>query len=197
MKTPYTFVFFGIVGSGKGTQIDLLQKYLKQKDDSLDIVYAYPGSEYRKLVSEDYYTGQIVKKTIEKGYLQPNFLTDALVVNHLAFSIKENSILIFDGYPRTLEQSSTFEKILKYYERSNVKIVYIELSKDEATRRMKLRARADDTDEGITQRFDEYMNNVIPAMNYFKEKDGYTLYTINGEQSIEDVHKELITKLGL
>lgn len=197
MNKPLTFIFFGIVGSGKGTQIELLQKYLKEKDSSFDSVYAYPGSEYRKLVSEGYYTGQIVKTTLEKGYLQPNFLTNALVINHLAFSMKENSCLIADGYPRTVEQSQTFEEVLKYYSRADVKVVYIELSKEEATKRMKLRARADDTDEGIAQRFDEYMNNVIPAMNYFKDKPGYTLYTINGEQSIEDVQKELIAKLGL
>ena len=33
-------------------------------------------------------------------------------------------------------------------------------------------------------------------MNYFKGKDGYTIYTINGEQSIEDVHKDIIKALG-
>lgn len=197
MNTSQTFVFFGIVGSGKGTQIELLQKYLKEKDSSFDSVYAYPGNEYRKLVGEGYYTGQIVKTTLEKGFLQPDFLTNALVVNYLAFSMKENSCLIADGYPRTLDQAQMLEDVLKYYNRTNVHIVYIELSKEEATKRMKLRGRADDTDEGIAQRFDEYMNNVIPAMNYFKDKAGYTIYTINGEQSIEDVHKELISKLGL
>lgn len=197
MNKPLTFIFFGIVGSGKGTQIEILQKYFKEKDPSFESVYAYPGSEYRKLVSEGYYTGQIVKTTLEKGYLQPNFLTNALVINHLAFSMKEGACLIADGYPRTVEQSQTFGEVLKYYSRSDVKVVYIELSKEEATKRMKLRARSDDTDEGIAQRFDEYMNNVIPAMNYFKEKDGFTLYTINGEQSIEEVQKELISKLGL
>jgi adenylate kinase len=197
MKTPQTFIFFGIVGSGKGTQIELLQKYLKEKDSSFESVYAYPGNQYRKLIGEGHYTGQIVKTTLEKGYLQPDFLTNALVINHIAFSMKENSCFIADGYPRTIKQSESFEEILKYYGRDTAHVVYIELSKEEAIKRMKLRGRSDDTDEGIAQRFDEYVNNVIPAMNYFKDKPSYTMHTINGEQSIDDVHKELISSLGI
>ena len=33
-------------------------------------------------------------------------------------------------------------------------------------------------------------------MNYFKNKEGYEIYTINGEQSKEDVFKDIINKLG-
>lgn len=197
MNTPHTFIFFGIVGSGKGTQVELLQKYLKEKNLAEDVVFASPGVAYRKLVSDGYYTGGIVKTTLEKGYLQPNFLTNGLVVNNLAFSMKENSTVIADGFPRTVEQSRTLEEILEYYGRTNTHIVYIELGKDEAIKRMKLRGRSDDTDEGIAQRFDEYVNNVIPAMNYFKDKAGYTIHTINGEQSIEQVHEDIIKALAL
>ncbi len=194
---PYTFVFFGIVGSGKGTQVELLQKYLKDKNLTDDFVFVSPGNQYRKLISEGIYTGQIVKTTLEKGFLQPDFLTTGLVVSVLAFDMKENSCLFADAYPRTVSQAQSFEEIMKYYGRDDIKVVYIELSKEEATKRMKLRARSDDTDEGIAKRFDEYVNNVIPAMNYFKDKAGYTLYTINGEQTIEEVHQELINKIGL
>ena len=48
----------------------------------------------------------------------------------------------------------------------------------------------------MAQRFDEYESNVTPGMNYFKNKAGYTIYTINGEQSVENVHKDIIKALG-
>jgi len=86
---------------------------------------------------------------------------------------------------------------MKFYQRDEIKVIYIELGKEEAVKRMKLRGRADDTDEGIANRFDEYVNNVIPSMNYFEDKKGYKIYKINGEQSIDDVHKELIKTLEL
>jgi len=86
--------------------------------------------------------------------------------------------------------------MMKFYKRNDIKVIYIEVGKEEAIKRMMLRGRHDDTKEGIAKRFDEYKNNVIPAMNYFKDKKDYTIYTINGEQSVEDVHKDIINKLG-
>ncbi|HUC88798.1 MAG TPA: nucleoside monophosphate kinase [Candidatus Paceibacterota bacterium] len=194
---PYTFIFFGIVGSGKGTQAELLQKYLKEKNLSDDVLCTSVGAEYRKIIESGSYTSTIIKDILEKGYLQPDFLTISLFTNILTTNLKENTSLIADGFPRTIPQSEAFEKAMKFYNRGDVKVIYIELSKEEAVRRMKLRGRTDDTDEGIANRFDEYVKNVIPSMNYFKGKDGYTIYTINGEQSIPDVYKELISKLGI
>jgi adenylate kinase len=197
MNKPYTFVFFGIVGSGKGTQVSLLNEYLKAKNSVYENVYAYPGGEYRKQVENKTYTGGFVKDSMEKGYLQPDFLTTSIVTKILMDELNDSKSIIFDAYPRTISQSESLEAMTKFYKREDVKIVYIEISKEEAIKRMKLRGRPDDSDEGMAQRFNEYINNVVPSMNYFKDKPGYVTYTINGEQSIEDVHKELISKLGL
>ncbi len=197
MNTTHTFVFFGIVGSGKGTQVELLQKYLKEKNISDDVLFTSTGNEYRKIIESGSYTGLIVKETLEKGYLQPNFLTTSLFTNILINNMKEGTTFIADGYPRTISQSESFESAMKFYKRNIVHVIYIELGKEEATKRMKLRARADDTDEGIAKRFDEYVNNVIPSMNYFKDKEGYIMHTINGEQTIEQVHLDIIKSLGL
>ena len=67
---------------------------------------------------------------------------------------------------------------------------------EEATRRNLARGRADDTPKGIEKRFDEYINKVVPAMNYFKDKENYKIYTINGEQTVENVHKDIIKALN-
>lgn len=197
MNTPYTFVFFGIVGSGKGTQVELLKKYIQEKDSSAKMVHMSPGVEFRRIIESGSYTGNLVKTTLDKGWLQPNFLTISLFTNVLISSLGENTHLMVDGFPRTVVQSEVFEASMDFYKRDNIKVIYIKVEKEEATKRMKLRARTDDTDEGIAKRFDEYVNNVIPAMMYFKDKSNYKIYTINGEQSPEDVHKELIATLGL
>ena len=196
INKPQTFIFFGTVGSGKGTQAELLRNYLKDNKISQDIVYICTGVEYRKLIESGNYTGKMVKTTLEKGHLQPDFLTVSLFTNVLVSSIKEDSYLITDGFPRTIPQSEAFDIAMKFYNRDSVHIVYIELDKEEATKRMMLRGRSDDTKEGIAKRFDEYINNVIPSMNYFKNKPGYTMYVIDGKQSIEEVHQDIIKSLN-
>jgi adenylate kinase len=190
-----TFVFFGQVGSGKGTQVKLLMDYIKTKD-SKDIVYAGTGDEFRKLLSTENFMSKTVKDIMNKGELVPDFLTNAIFANILILSLDVDKHLVADGYPRTIVQSENFEKMMSFYKRENIKIIYIELSEDEAMKRNLLRGRHDDTEEGLKKRFDEYKNNVIPAMNYFQGKTNYEILTIKGEQSIEDVHKDIISAIG-
>ena len=195
MNSPKTYIFFGIVGAGKGTQIELLKKALAERD-ATPVVYVYPGNEFRKLTASGTYTGGLVKEALEAGKLQPLFLTAWTFSQSLLDMPDPNSHIIVDAFPRNLEQIPVIESAISFYGRTNVEIIYIEISKDEAIKLMKLRGRSDDTDEGITRSFYEYETNVIPAMKAMQEK-GYKLHTINGEQPVEAVHAEMKAALGL
>lgn len=190
-----TFVFFGQVGSGKGTQIKFLTDFLKTKNGK-EVVYAGTGESFRELVNSGNYTGNLVKEILSRGELVSDFLANSIIANILMSSLRPEKDLIADGFPRTVSQSKTFKEMMEFFGRKNVQIIYIELSEEEAMKRNLLRGRNDDTKEGIEQRFEEYINKVIPAMNYFKNKENYTIYTINGEQSIENVHRDIIKVLG-
>lgn len=192
---PQTFVFFGIVGSGKGTQVELLMDYLKSKDHK-KILYAGTGKEFRKLINSKSYTAQRVKESVLRGELQPDFLTTTLFINTLIHSLGENEHLFADGYPRTVVQSESLERMMKFFKRDKIKIIYIKISEKEALKRNLKRGRDDDTEGGIAKRIEEYKNNVIPAMNFFKRKKDYKIYTIDGEQSRKDVFEDIIKALG-
>ena len=58
------------------------------------------------------------------------------------------------------------------------------------------RKRSDDTPEKIQNRLSWYERDVVPSFEYFKGKDGYNFIKINGEQTVEDVHKDIIKALG-
>lgn len=190
-----TFIFFGIQGSGKGTQAKFLIDTLKKRDGR-ECILTSTGNEYRKLIESGSYTGTLIKDSITRGELQPDFLTNTIFTNILTSSLTPEKHLIADGYPRTIVQSQVFEEMMKFYKRDGIKIIHIELSEEEAMKRNLLRDRHDDTKEGIEKRFDEYMNNAILAMNYFKNKENYKIYTINGKQDRKDVYKDVIKALN-
>ncbi len=190
-----TFVFFGMMGSGKGTQVKLLAEFLNNKDGK-ETVYAYPGAEYRKLIEGKSYAASLIKDSLNRGELQPDFLSNAIFTNILLPRLSPEKHLIADGYPRTLAQAEAFEKMMFFFRRENIKIIYLEIGREEAMKRNLLRGRADDTEEGLARRFDEYVKNVMPAMEYFKRKPNYQILSINGEQNIEEVHKDIIRGLG-
>ena len=113
-----TFLFFGIIGSGKGTQIKLLMDFLKKRD-SKEAVYVYPGNEYRKLMESGSFAGALVQGPVLRGELLPGFLTNAIVTNILITSLSSDKHLIVDGYPRAVDQSENFEQVLKFFNRDN------------------------------------------------------------------------------
>jgi adenylate kinase len=191
-----TFVFFGQAGSGKGTQIKLLVDFLKKKDGR-EVLSVSTGEGFRELAKSGNFTSKIVKEKMERGELVPDFLTTTIFTNMLSASLTPEKHLITDGYPRTVAQSESLDVMMKFFERNNIKVINIELSEKEAVKRNMLRGRADDTEESLKRRFNEHKNNVLPAMNYFKEKDGYEILSINGEQSVEEVHRDIIKALNL
>lgn len=190
-----TFVFFGIVGSGKGTQVKLLMDFLKTNGGK-ECVYIGTGEIFRKIAESNDENAQALKQLVNAGKLISDSDTNKLVSDAIEKQLFLDKNVIFDGYPRTVTQSKFFEEKVKSKKRDNVKIIYIELSRQEATKRNLLRGRTDDTEAGLNKRFEEYENKVIPAMNYFKNKENYKIYTINGEQTVENVHKDIIKALG-
>jgi adenylate kinase family enzyme len=196
MSSPKTYLFFGNVGAGKGTQVALLKEDLKRRDNA-NVVYAYPGNEFRQFVSEKGYSNVLAKEILDRGNLLPLFLVATMFAHVTTRELQSSDDhLIIDGFPRSLEQVPVFESAMTFYGRKNIEIIYLNISKAEAIKRLKDRGRHDDTDEGIANRFEEYEKNVVPALNLLKEK-GYKIYTIEGEKHIDEVHIDIKKVLEL
>ena len=84
---------------------------------------------------------------------------------------------------------------MKFYNRKP-KVVYIDVSREWAENRLSSRRREDDLELMVKSRLDWFDTDVIPVIDYFKSNTDVDFLNINGEQSIEEVSNELISKLG-
>ena len=195
MHKIQTFIFTGRSGSGKGTQIDLLKKYISDLDPESGTYSFVMGDAFRNFMKEDGYAQNAIKGYVNSGHLVPDAITNGLFVSQLLNNLKDNQHLYIDGIPRSPSQSQIVIDVIKFYNRSNPIIINIEVEKEEVKKRMLLRARIDDTEVAISERLKFYEDNIVPAISILKEKSGFTYLEINGERSVEEIHLDLISQL--
>jgi len=194
---PQTFIFFGPSGCGKGTQAKLLMDELKKKDPERNILYIESGQKFREISQGDSFTAQKIKEIMEKGGLAPVFIPIWIWTGELMDKMTGNEHLFFDGVSRRLVEANVLDSALKFYDRKNLTILSFEVSDEWATKLMKGRGRLDDTEEEIKKRLAWYKENTMPAIEYFKNDPDYRFISIDGEHTIEEVHQEVMEKVGL
>lgn len=195
--SPQTYIFFGPSGSGKGTQAKLLMEELKKRDPERNIFHIEAGKKFRELSQENSFTAKKVEEIMQKGGLAPVFLPIWAWTEELKNNVTGNEHLFFDGVSRRLVEANVLDSALKFYQRENLIVISIECSDEWAIKLMKGRGRADDTEEEMKKRLSWYKENTIPAIEYFKNDPDYKFIPINGEQTIEAVHQEIMEKVGL
>ncbi|MBP6926005.1 MAG: nucleoside monophosphate kinase [Candidatus Pacebacteria bacterium] len=188
-----TILFFGVVGAGKGTQVELLQEYFKNNNEPS--IYLYPGNEFRVLSNSGSYTSQRISDILSQGKLVPDFFTNALVVKMMQEKFTGREHVIFDGYPRSVNQAEAMCHNVAFFNLPQPMVILINISDDEAVKRLSMRGRSDDTPEGIKKRIDVYKEQVLPALDYLKENLQTPVYEINGEQSVKDVFADIMSVL--
>lgn len=195
MNKTYTFIFVGRSGSGKGTQIDLLKKYITELNSEIGTYSFVMGDTFRSFMKDEGYAQNAIRNLVNNGNLVPDSITNSMFASQLLNNLKSDQHLYIDGIPRSPRQAEFVIEVIKFYNRSNPIIINIEVSKEEVTKRMLLRGRPDDTKEAITGRLNFYKENVTPAVNILKDKSGFIYIEVNGERSIEEIHFDLINKL--
>jgi len=193
ISTPQTFIFFGRSGSGKGTQVEYLMKYLESNDSKkAKIIYIETGNLVREFAKNDSYSAKLSKEIIESGGLLPEFIPIWAWAEVMIKNITGPEHLIIEGASRRISEAKVLKDALEFYKRDNIKVVYINVSRDWAVERLLARKRKDDSLSGITQRQDWFDQNVIPAIEFFKRTDGINFIDVKGEQSREKVHADLV-----
>ncbi len=135
---------------------------------------------------------------MDQGGLQPEFLAVWNWSSLFVEKMQGNEHLVLDGTPRKLDEAAVLDSAMKFYKREKPFVIFLDVSKDFSIARFKDRGRADDKSlQAIEERMKWYEEFVVPAVRYYWQNDNYKLLHINGEQTIEQVHAEIITKMGI
>ena len=191
------FIFIGRSGCGKGTQGALLTEYLKKMNPEREMLYIQGGGEFREFIKGESATQKISRKLYEEDKLQPEFLSVYMWINVLVKKYLGTQHLIFDGAPRRKHEAGVLDSIFDFYGLTSPYVINIDVSEEWATERLSARHRHDDKSEDIKKRLAWYLTDVVPAIDFYKNNPKYTFIQVNGERSIEDIHKEIIEKINL
>lgn len=199
--SPHAFIFIGRPGSGKGTQSKLLEQFLRAKDPHREIFVLETGAKIRAILKEPGYTQDLARDIAAKELTaQPAFLAIWTWAGTFIEKLTPDEHVIIDGTPRSYPEAIALDTALKFYGRTTY-IIYLDTTDESVEARLLERARtsgrADDTLERIHKRLVWFKRDVFPILDFYKNNPDYHFLDINGGQSIEGVHKDIITAIDV
>ena len=182
-------ILFGIQGSGKGTQADLLMKTLSNYQ------YFEPGNILRALKSNDNVLWNHIKASMLQGKMVDDGVIFGLfdIYEHL---LKHGQNMLIDWFMRSQPQMYYF-LTQEYVNKRGFVGIHYNLSKEKAIERIMSRAakewREDDTKEAIERRLSIYEKETKPVIDHL-DKMGKMIH-IDADQSVEKIFDDTITAL--
>ncbi len=211
-------LIMGPPGAGKGTQASsIVEKY--------NVPHISTGDMFRAAIKNGTKMGVLAKSYMDKGELVPDDVTIGIVRDRLAENDCKSNGFLLDGFPRNLEQAKSLDKILNElnYKLDSVIDVSVDsqilidrivgrrvCTKCGATFHVQFQkpkqdgkcdvcgsdliTRKDDTIETAGNRLDIYTKQTQPLLDYYEQQN--LLLKVNGDQPVEKVFADLVSKLG-
>lgn len=204
-------IFLGPPGAGKGTQAKaIVNEYSIPQISTGDII--------RAAIRDQSPLGKEFKSYTDAGKLVPDDLVNRMVEDRLQADDCKPGFLL-DGFPRTVAQAEALDTILEKMGRKLDHVLLLEVDDSVLLERItgrrsdpetghvyhikfdpppadiadRLIQRADDTEEVLTQRLNEYHDKTAPLIPYY-EKTGQ-LRRIPGVGTMEEVQQGLFSAL--
>ncbi|PIW68978.1 MAG: adenylate kinase [Ignavibacteriales bacterium CG12_big_fil_rev_8_21_14_0_65_30_8] len=211
-------LLFGMPGVGKGTQAKILSS-------KLNIPHISTGEILRQAVRDETELGKKAKEIMNEGELVPDSVMIGIIKETFSQPRCKDGFIL-DGFPRTKIQAEELDELIDELKLSNVVVLSITAPVSEILKRLTDRLackncksiftrskieglkscpkcnaensfyqRKDDTEDVIKNRI-EIFNNVTKAvLEYYRDKR--EVITIDGNDTVENVNKEILDTLSL
>ena len=178
-------VIFGPPGAGKGTQ----SKFIVKK---YNLHQLSTGDLLRKEIKNKTKLGSEISSIINSGELVSDKIVSNLIEKFVSNDTFKNKI-IFDGYPRTLNQAMNLDDVLKKYKQKIDIVLKLSVSLETVKKRILERQtqenRAVDNEEIAIKRYKTYEKSSESVLDYYKQSN--LLKVVNGETGISEINSEI------
>ena len=178
-------VIFGPPGAGKGTQ----SKFIVNK---YNLYQLSTGDLLRNEIKNKTELGSKISSIMNAGDLVSDNIVSELIEKFVSNNEYKNKI-IFDGYPRNLEQAKNLDKMLRSHGQKIDIVLKLSVTlttvKKRILERQNQEKRADDNEEIAIKRYKTYENSSLPVLDYYKGFD--LLKVVNGESTISEINTEI------
>ena len=178
-------ILFGPPGAGKGTQA----KYLVKKFNCFQIS---TGDILRSEIQKNSEIGKKIVDNMNEG----KFVNDEIVnkiIKEIVFDPQKKNKLIFDGYPRSINQAKNLDLLLTSSHQKIDFIFFLNVNKDMIIKRIEKRKtlenRSDDNLNTILRRYDTYMETTKPVLDFYSKNANF--HEIDGALEIDQITKKI------
>jgi adenylate kinase len=186
-RARFRVILLGPPGSGKGTQGEVLSK-------KFGVPQISTGDMLRSAIAAGSELGKKVQDIMSAGALVDDETMLEVVTERLGQADTARGFLL-DGYPRTLPQARSLDRILGQNGAGGIDhVLLVDVPEEELVRRMVARGRVDDTPEVARDRQRIYRETTEPLVAYYGERG--LVRRISGFQPIPDVTRQMIAALA-
>ncbi len=198
-------IMLGSPGAGKGTQAQTIAKKYNLKQLST-------GDLLREEIKNKTDIGKEIEHIISKGEFATDYIVNELLKKTIIKTEFRNNI-IFDGYPRNINQAKNLDLIINSDNQSLNFIIFLKVTKEIIEKRIlgrlicencnhifnefdnseelekiccnskKISKRKDDNLQAIINRYDEYTRHTKPVLDFYSARNNY--FEIDGGEKIE------------
>ncbi len=204
-------ILLGPPGSGKGTQAQFIAK-------KFNLYQLSTGDLLRDEIKNKTGVGKKIENIIAHGDFVVDEIVNKLLKTVIANPSHRNNI-IFDGYPRNINQAENLEIILNADNQFINFILFLKVTREIIEKRIfgritcakcnktfneyldkdeiekhecgnnYLKKREDDNKEVIITRYDEYMKKTKPVLDFYSSRDYF--HEIDGSQEIQAINNKI------